>query len=147
MSKKPKKKGKFWKIFRRILCVLLILGLAGGGYWYYAFEYRASHEVETERTTTSTEPLYTEEEHEKTVSRNKVMASYLADGTAAETSYVIPGLEATRTLKIRTTGTPDMCTSMTPQGLAVTEDYLLISAHCRTKEHNSVIYVLDKETH
>ncbi len=147
MSKKPKKKGKFWKIFRRILCVLLILGLAGGGYWYYAFEYRASHEVETERTTTSTEPLYTEEEHEKTVSRNKVMASYLADGTAAETSYVIPGLEATRTLKIRTTGTPDMCTSMTPQGLAVTEDYLLISAYCRTKEHNSVIYVLDKETH
>lgn len=40
-----------------------------------------------------------------------------------------------------------MCTSMTPQGLAITEDYLLISAYCRTKEHNSVIYVLDKVTH
>ena len=40
-----------------------------------------------------------------------------------------------------------MCTSMTPQGLAVTEDYVLVSAYCSTQKHNSVIYVIDKEKH
>ncbi len=43
--------------------------------------------------------------------------------------------------------TPAMCTSMTPQGLAVTEDYVLVSAYCSTQKHNSVIYVIDKEKH
>ena len=36
---------------------------------------------------------------------------------------------------------------MTPQGLAVTEDYLLVTAYCHTNTHNSVIYVIDKKTH
>ncbi|MCR5161456.1 MAG: hypothetical protein K6C06_06765 [Lachnospiraceae bacterium] len=40
-----------------------------------------------------------------------------------------------------------VCTSMTPQGLCVAEGYLLISAYCHTHRHNSVIYVLDLETH
>ena len=40
-----------------------------------------------------------------------------------------------------------VCTSMTPQGLCVVEGYLLISAYCHTHRHNSVIYVLDLETH
>lgn len=39
-----------------------------------------------------------------------------------------------------------ICTSMTPQGLCVVGKYLLISAYCYTKTHNSVIYVLNKDT-
>ncbi len=35
---------------------------------------------------------------------------------------------------------------MTPQGLTLTEDYLLISAYCHDHQHNSVIYVLDRIT-
>ena len=42
---------------------------------------------------------------------------------------------------------PAMCTTMTPQGLAVTEDYVFISAYCHAKKHNSVIYMINKESH
>lgn len=60
--------------------------------------------------------------------------------------YVIPGLEATKMLSMKT-GKESMCTSMTPQGLAIAENYLLISAYCHTKEHHSVVWVIDKKTH
>jgi hypothetical protein len=36
---------------------------------------------------------------------------------------------------------------MTPQGMAVTEDYIFISAYCHTHKHNSVIYMLNRHTH
>lgn len=71
--------------------------------------------------------------------------SYFAfDGREKEKeygTYVIPGLKNTRTLLTKKGATPAMCTSMTPQGLAVTEDYVLVSAYCSTQKHNSVIYV------
>lgn len=35
---------------------------------------------------------------------------------------------------------------MTPQGLTLTENYLLISAYCHDHQHHSVIYVLDRIT-
>ena len=35
---------------------------------------------------------------------------------------------------------------MTPQGMAVTEDYIFISAYCHTKQHNSVILMLSRHT-
>lgn len=41
----------------------------------------------------------------------------------------------------------DICTSMTPQGICIAGKYLLISAYCHTNSHNSVIYVLNKNTH
>lgn len=40
-----------------------------------------------------------------------------------------------------------ICTSMTPQGLCIAGNYLLISAYCHTNTHNSVIYVLNKNNH
>lgn len=62
-------------------------------------------------------------------------------------TYIIPGLKYTRTLLVKEGTTPATCTSMTPQGLAVTPKYVLISAYCHTEKHNSVIYMIDKETH
>lgn len=62
-----------------------------------------------------------------------------------ENTYVIPGMDATLTLHHEHEET-DICTTMTPQGLAVNNDYLFISAYCITKAHNSVIYVLDKKS-
>ena len=139
-----------WKRLRRVICVLLVLSIAGGGYWYYAFQYRAGYEPETDLKVTNKDALYTMEEHMKTVRRHKEVYDYAytnREGDVDYGTYTVPGLKATKTLRIRTTGKPAMCTSMTPQGLAITEEYLLISAYCRTNEHNSVIYVLDKNNH
>ena len=137
-------KKSIWRHLVRFCCVLLVLAAAGGSYGYYAFRYRADVEPETKLTRTNTDAVYSKEQYEKTIRRSKSMYNYVSgDGGA----YVVPGLKATKTLKSRTKGKPSICTSMTPQGLAVTEEYILISAYCRTKEHNSVIYVLDKETH
>lgn len=148
-EQKEKKKITWKRIWRRF-AVLLIVTAFVAGYWYYAFQYRAGYEEETELTETNTDSVYTLEQFTKTLERNKTVYNYACREDEADTeygTYVVPGLKATKTLQVRTTGIPDMCTSMTPQGLAVTEDYILISAYCRTKEHNSVIYVLDKETH
>lgn len=62
-----------------------------------------------------------------------------------EDTYVIPGLDITATLNHQS-GELDVCTTMTPQGLAVNEDYVFISAYCYTEEHHSVIYVLNKSS-
>lgn len=77
----------------------------------------------------------------------------------------VPGLEKTNVYG-------DVCTCMTPQGLCVTEDYIFISAYCNVKKykgeleenidygtnadklateenhtaHNSVIYIIDRES-
>lgn len=59
---------------------------------------------------------------------------------------VVPGLKSTRTTigKFHAVTT---CTSMTPQGIAVTEDYIFVSAYCKTHKHNSVIYMMNRHTH
>lgn len=62
-----------------------------------------------------------------------------------ENIFTIPGMDATLTLR-HEHEEEEICTTMTPQGLAVNKDYLFISAYCQTKEHNSVIYVLDKKS-
>lgn len=61
-----------------------------------------------------------------------------------ELSFPVPGLKKVHTLNWR--NEKDHCTAMTPQGLTLTEDYLLISAYCHDHQHNSVIYVLDRIT-
>ncbi|WP_320163304.1 hypothetical protein [uncultured Trichococcus sp.] len=73
-------------------------------------------------------------------------AAFEEDGVeSGENIFIIPGMDATLTLH-HEHEEADICTTMTPQGLAVNKDYLFISAYCQTKEHNSVIYVLDKKS-
>lgn len=60
-------------------------------------------------------------------------------------TYIIPGLKSTRTVNSKT-GQSDICTSMTPQGMDVTEDSIFVSAYCHTKKHNSVLYQIDKKS-
>ena len=57
----------------------------------------------------------------------------------------IPGLASAQTLSSKVMDN-ECCTSMTPQGLAVTDRYTFISAYCSTKKHRSVIYVIDTKT-
>lgn len=61
-----------------------------------------------------------------------------------EPKYTVPGLKKVQTINLA--NLPDSCLAMTPQGLTVTEDFLLISAYCHQHQHHSVIYVLDRET-
>ena len=73
-------------------------------------------------------------------------AAFEEDGIDPEDNiFIIPGMDATLTLHHEHEAA-DICTTMTPQGLAVNKDYLFISAYCQTKEHNSVIYVLEKKS-
>ncbi|MBQ6323143.1 MAG: hypothetical protein IJI24_09730 [Lachnospiraceae bacterium] len=67
-------------------------------------------------------------------------------GSIKEDTFVMPGLKSARTLSSNEDTRLCACTSMTPQGICVAKDYLLISAYCHTHSHNSVIYVMDLET-
>lgn len=60
--------------------------------------------------------------------------------------YKIPGLYRAKTLSLETNAIVDSST-MTPQGITLTEKYLLISAYSHDHENHSVIYMLDRETH
>ncbi|WP_253295778.1 YncE family protein [Enterococcus raffinosus] len=60
--------------------------------------------------------------------------------------YKIPGLYEAKSLNLVTNGIANSRT-MTPQGVAVTENYLLISAYSHDHQDHSVIYLLDRQTH
>ncbi|MBS6194199.1 MAG: hypothetical protein KH828_01280 [Clostridiales bacterium] len=134
----------------RLFIVFLFLCLAGSAYFYYALVYRVSHEPAAPSDRTLSEPLYSLRTSRTLLSLTPEVKSAAFNGRAAEIdygTYVVPGLLATQTQVFGQKGTSDICTSMTPQGLAVTEDYLLVSSYCRSGTHNSVIYVIDKKTH
>lgn len=58
----------------------------------------------------------------------------------------IPGLSYTDTVTKKDSTIKETCTTMTPQGIVVTEDCIYVSAYCYTHEHNSVIYQIDRKT-
>lgn len=145
----PKKKKKSKKHLR-LLIFLTLLIIAGSSYFYYAVIYRGKYEPEPVETSTSTEPLYSLKSRRDWLSLTPKLKASAFNGRAAEIdygTYVIPGLTATQTQIFGQKNSSDICTSMTPQGLAVTEDYLLVSAYCHSGTHNSVIYVIDKKEH
>lgn len=61
-------------------------------------------------------------------------------------TYTVPGTIQTTTLVAigEKKGELDTAEDMTPQGLAMTEDYVLISAYSKSKTYNSVIWVLER---
>ena len=108
--------------------------------------------VEREATATGTvqEEIYSFKSRRDLLSLTPEVKRAALYGRATEIdygTYIIPGLNATETQVFGEKNTSSICTSMTPQGLAVTEDYLLVTAYCHTNTHNSVIYVIDKKTH
>lgn len=154
IKKKQKDQDKNTDIlFQRLQCLAVFgtLFFVLAGYLGYILIYRTRTEPETTAGETSTEPaLYTMEEQKAAVRLFEEFYGLAFQGEAVEADYgtiPVPGLEATRTLSSNQGGNIQMCTSMTPQGLAVADGYLLISAYCHTHEHNSVVYVLDKNTH
>lgn len=59
--------------------------------------------------------------------------------------YLIPDLEKTETIHTKT-GKVEIGKEMVPQGLAITEDWLILSAYSEGKKYHSVLYILDKQT-
>ena len=130
-KKKIRKKKTMLGHIRSIISILLVVGIIGGSYWYYAFQYRTEVEPETNRKVTNTDSVYTMEQYLKTLKRNQTVYKYACDEAEVDHdygTYVVPGLKSTRTLKVKGDGEAEVCTSMTPQGLAITEDYILVSA-------------------
>ncbi len=146
MTRKKKwKKRIFWI---QILFMVLVLA---GSYCAYAFIYRGRNEPPTKRKTTNQEAaFYTLRGQIQMLSQKEALMAFAFEDRKKEReygTYIIPGLKSTRTLLTSEGDMPAICTSMTPQGLAVTENYVFVSAYCHTKKHNSVIYMINKETH
>ena len=94
---------------------------------------------------TNTDAVYREHYIRDVLSGYRIFKELWFRGLKSDT-YVIPGLKSTKTMRSDDAHEFCACTSMTPQGICVTEKYLIISAYCRTQKHNSVLYVLDLET-
>lgn len=84
---------------------------------------------------------------------SSVRQAWLAAGAKREAVLLVPGLkESTAAVATTTTAKAetrlhkhaDQCQAMTPQGLAVSEDYLFISAYCSQQEHHSQLYIIER---
>lgn len=134
----------------RFLLIFSILLIAGSAYFYYAVIFRGKYEPKPTASVTSSEPLYSLKSRRNWLTLTPKLKAAAFNGRAAEIdygTYVIPGLSSTQTQVFGEKGSSDLCTSMTPQGLAVTEEYLLVSAYCHSGTHNSVIYMINKKSH
>ncbi len=124
------------------LAVLLVAGGGIGAYLYYAMIARGDKEPEAKYVETNTNPVCYGSEKAFTLA---LRSDFPELAKKLKGTVVIPGLNATRTTLHGFHGITT-CTSMTPQGMAVTEDYIFISAYCHTKQHNSVILMLSRQT-
>lgn len=126
----------------------MLLVFLFGGLGIYLFQIRPYKEPKTKEKETNVDAaLYTEEEQEAVLQGfEKLYQMTFQDASkTVHASIVIPGLRATKTMCSE--DEISICTSMTPQGLCVADEFLLISAYCHTSRHHSVIYVLDKYSH
>ncbi len=73
------------------------------------------------------------------MTKNNTQNSYLFKNVLAGNNYIIPGLTVTNV-------NGEECRKMVPQGICIAGQYLLISAYCSDKSHNSVIYVVKLST-
>ena len=118
-----------------IVTIASIIVCSVGGFFiwktYFSFDPR-KEEPKTNLTSTNTNAaLFTTMQQIEEISDFPKVETAAFEGRENEIDYgmyVIPGLEATKTLSMKT-GNESMCTSMTPQGLTIAENYLLISAY------------------
>lgn len=127
-----------------VVLVCAAVAVAALSYHNYAYVYRKTHEPATDATATSTNSVYSDEEFKSTLEGYGFGGAFDLDRVVAQ-SYVIPGLYATKTLS--GDKDPAVCSSMVPQGVCEAEGYVLVSAYCASKKHNSVVYVIDKDSH
>ena len=108
---------------------------------------RFIREPYTSLTETNTDSILSESRIDHNLSKYDTLLKIGLNEVNDKNSFVVPGMVATKTLTNNVTGNSSMCTSMTPQGICVTDHYIFISAYCHTHTHNSVLYMLDMKTH
>lgn len=129
---------------------LIFCACIGFVYFYYVNIYVSTYESPVTETKTTCESTIDFSKQQFLLSLFPEIEEAAFKGKATELdygTYIIPGLKATETQIYGEKESSSICSSMTPQGLAVTEDYILVSAYCFTHTHNSVIYVIDKTSH
>lgn len=149
-KKVNKKKDEQQRSLLWVLLFFLLILIGITGYILIFSAYTRRVERPTDVTHTVQEEIYSFKSRRNLLSLTPEVKRSALYGRATEIdygTYIIPGLNATQTQVFGEKKTSSICTSMTPQGLAVTEDYLLVSAYCHTSTHNSVLYVIDKHTH
>lgn len=150
-----KKKHKLRNILLIIVLIIAIIASGVFAWWwyfdggetYYRYTWHKIQEPFTFSKTTNTDSIYSEDYYRDVIKKYFSEEDDVFIDECVENSIIIPGLKSTRTLEKSTAHEVSICTSMTPQGIALNDDYILISAYCQTKQHNSVLYVLDKNTH
>lgn len=141
---KNKLTGKKRILVLGIISIIVLLFFDYHFYYYNAYIFRKSHERDISTIKTSTSAIYSDKQIKELLNNYNFGKNYDIDKIIKD-SYIIPGLYSTRSINSKKK--LSSCTSMTPQGVCIAKDYLLISAYCSAKEHNSVIYVIDKNTH
>lgn len=141
---KAKMKQRFVKCVYVFFLLSLIL-TALGGWGYQSVLFWQNNEPKTKAKDTTVEAIHSLNVLELSLIGYPVLKKSFQhyDAELDKGTYLIPGLNATRTMRA---GTDDMCTNMVPQSVCVVEEYLLIGAYCHTKTHYSVIYVLNRYT-
>jgi hypothetical protein len=146
MEKQRKKRVRIFT-----LKILLVIAVLTACFVAYAFVYRCNTEPPAKyHLTNRSAAVYTLQGQIQMLSQYDELVAFAFEDRKLEKeygTYIIPGLKNTKTLLTAEGTTEATCTSMTPHGLAVTDQYVLISAYCHTYQHNSVIYVVDKESH
>lgn len=148
-----KKIGK--KILHLLLVLLIISGVAAGGYFGYQWwqkqeMLRQRPQVQKAKDGTSTSAAwhnfgsYQKALRENYSFINKV-SNYVPPRTWDGKDFVIPGLISTKSYDF-SAKKYNTVTAMTPQGITVANKYILLTAYDGEHKHASVIYVLNKKT-
>lgn len=123
------------KRMKKILIVTLFGGIS------YALFFSSSPNVLTDGTNTNA--LYSLTQQQKKLKKNyPILFRYLQ--SSKQNQAIIPGLMQTKTLLFNQKVSTSY--AMDPQGVKAVGPYLIISAYSRDFKHNSVLYVLNKQT-
>ncbi|MGM9940858.1 MAG: hypothetical protein ACI32N_02565 [Bulleidia sp.] len=145
----------FHKRFTLLLIVIAIV-ISGVLSWYYmfdgwkwiAYDFHDTHEPLTFETDTTQTAIYTDQQIREVLEKYTYLSDHYDLDQVVKDSIVIPGLKAALSLRDyeNDSAGPDVCTSMTPQGITLNDRYILISAFCNTGRHHSVIFVVDRNS-
>ncbi|AEG41279.1 YncE family protein [Lactobacillus kefiranofaciens] len=148
-----KKIGRF--IFHLFLMFLVLTGLGVGG--YYGFQWLEQRQMLKERPKlvtakdrTNTSAAWHNLANYQKALRGKYsfinkVSNYVPPRTWDGKDAVIPGLISTKSYDFKAKKY-NTATAMTPQGIAVADKYILLTAYDGDHQHASVIYVLNKKT-
>lgn len=138
--KEKKKKSRTRKVLEAVILSMMILIGVLGSYGLYVFLLRGDSEPDAHGSRTNTGAVFYSTEQKMKSAMNwrfPQLASLIKD------TITVPGLRQSRALQGQFRALT-MCTSMTPQGMTVTEKYIFISAYCHTHKHNSNLFMIDR---